>query len=407
MSGAVEQKHEDRASPSGQSPIPEAITAGLAAVEGAVQALASGEPLTCSDVGRVFDTAVEHGAPIWNRGSQLGCAQVYLHAARALVARLQPLTPPAPAIIHRLLEALAQIVEHFPSATPENANRLGWTLRGTFDRFHAARGMEAVDALTAAIRRAGCALDLELVTLPLKAAISHGNILYKADALDACALLHCHTARQVLDLLADPERPGGPLAPALRRVRRDLSAILTSHPTVTEDNAKPLAWELYEAFQNILHRPQTEAASQPARKYDGFISYRRSGGSDAALAIRAHLQLRGLNTFLDVEGLDSGAFGPQLLREIEQTPSFLLILTPGSLDRCQQPGDWLRQEIAHAIQTRRNLIPILKDSYSFPPASALPPDLCALPGYQAVPYVHDFFPAVIDRIEQYMRSTAD
>jgi hypothetical protein len=36
-----------------------------------------------------------------------------------------------------------------------------------------------------------------------------------------------------------------------------------------------------------------------------------------------------------------------------------------------------------------------------------PPDLRALPDYQAVPYVHEFFAAVIDRIEHYMRSAED
>ena len=34
-----------------------------------------------------FDTAIQHGADIWNRGSQVGCAQIYLHAASAILAR--------------------------------------------------------------------------------------------------------------------------------------------------------------------------------------------------------------------------------------------------------------------------------------------------------------------------------
>jgi hypothetical protein len=190
----------------------------------------------------------------------------------------------------------------------------------------------------------------------------------------------------------------------LARVRHELQTIVTSHDAVTKDNAKPLAWELYEAFLRILDVAQADAARDRTSQYHGFISYRRESAADAALAIHAKLQTRGLNTFLDVEGLDSGAFGPRLLREIERAPSFLLILTPGCLGRCQQTGDWLRQEIVHAIETKRNIIPVFKDGFLFPDPANLPTDIRTLPDNQGVSYSHEYFSAVIDRIEKYMRS---
>ena len=125
----------------------------------------------------------------------------------------------------------------------------------------------------------------------------------------------------------------------------------------------------------IIQLPPDGPDRQPAGEYHGFISYRRDGGADVAIAVRAHLQMRRLNTFLDVDELATGPFGPHLLRAIEQSPSFLLILSPKSLDRVQEPGDWLRAEIAHAIRTRRTIIPIVMDGFHFPDATALPTEI--------------------------------
>jgi hypothetical protein len=383
----------------------EAIANGLVAVTAAAQELgAPGEPVTCRDIGRVFDTAIEHGAPIWNDGSQLGCARIYLQAARAILEKLR--TPPALTSVgvEEVLSDLRQVDEAVPNATPQNANALAWALRDLFDQFHYARGMEDVDQLIAATRASGGAIDADLICLCLTVAIAHGNNFYQK-AIGACAVLHSHTARRVLDLLTELEMTDGALPSGLGRVRRELHPIVTSHPRITTANAQTLAWKLYEAFLRILKHPLTaeESRRQAGGEYQGFISYRRAGGSDAALAVRAHLQMRGLNTFLDVEGLDAGPFGPHLLRAIEQAPSFLLILTPGSLDRCVQPNDWLCSEIAQAIQTKRNIIPLLKDGFLFPGADSLPLAIRALPSYQAITYSLEFFGAVIDRIEKYMR----
>lgn len=173
--------------------------------------------------------------------------------------------------------------------------------------------------------------------------------------------------------------------------------MLARHPEVTDDNGREVAWELYEAFKRVL-RPEAERP-----RYDAFMSYRRAGGGELAVALRAALQCRGLNVFVDVEGLSAGQFGPKLMQEIERAPNFLLLLTPGSLDRCRDPGDWLRQEVAHAIRTGRMVIPILAGGFQFPAAAELPPELHALSGYNAVTYLREFFDPVVDRLAKFMQ----
>lgn len=125
--------------------IDQAITAGIAAVESAAAAAtAPDRAVACDDIGKVFDTAIEHGAPVWNKGSQIGCARIYLHTARALLTGLRapkrsPTAPISPGV-EAVVAALGRVADKFPEATPENASKLGWALRGVFDQFHAYRG---------------------------------------------------------------------------------------------------------------------------------------------------------------------------------------------------------------------------------------------------------------------------
>ncbi|MCC7450371.1 MAG: hypothetical protein IT324_23330, partial [Anaerolineae bacterium] len=80
-----------------------------------------------------------------------------------------------------------------------------------------------------------------------------------------------------------------------------------------------------------------------------FISYRRSVSSYIARAVFQDLRYNSIDAFMDVESIDSGQFDTIILNQIAARPYFLVILTPGTLDRCNEPGDWLLREIDHAI----------------------------------------------------------
>ena len=61
----------------------------------------------------------------------------------------------------------------------------------------------------------------------------------------------------------------------------------------------------------------------------------------------------------------SGAFDTALYKQIALRPYFLLVLTPGSLDRCANPGDWLRREIDRAHELRRTVIPLFTETFEW------------------------------------------
>ena len=134
-----------------------------------------------------------------------------------------------------------------------------------------------------------------------------------------------------------------------------------------------------------------------------FISYRRDLSSDLARTIKEVLGQRKINAFLDVGSLDSGLFDESLLAMIERTPNFVVILCDGSLKRCRETGDWLRREVAHAIQSRRNVVPIIDPPFQMPHAKDLPAEMSALPRYQGVKHTQEYFEAFMNKLVLFLK----
>jgi len=133
-----------------------------------------------------------------------------------------------------------------------------------------------------------------------------------------------------------------------------------------------------------------------------FISYRRETDSETARLVRCELAVKGYMAFLDVPDLRSSYFDEHLLREIENVPNFVLVLSADSLKRCNQEGDWLRREIAHAITTKRRIIPIVKDDFIMPNMEDLPDDISELPRHNFVKYDHILFDATIKSLIEFI-----
>jgi hypothetical protein len=138
--------------------------------------------------------------------------------------------------------------------------------------------------------------------------------------------------------------------------------------------------------------------------HDVFISYRRDSGAAEARLLRQSLMARGVKVFLDVTDLRRGYFDDELLKRISAAPNFIAVLTPGALDRCVEAQDWMRQEIAHAIRERRNIVPVIVGEFEFP--SALPDDLTNLPRHQGIQYSHQYFDAMTQSIVESLELAA-
>jgi hypothetical protein len=96
-----------------------------------------------------------------------------------------------------------------------------------------------------------------------------------------------------------------------------------------------------------------------------FISYRRSTSKHLAGRIFDHLRSHRYDVFLDVNTIDSGAFDTIILNQIAARAHFVVLLTPGALERCANEGDWLRREIEESLRLKRNIVPVIEEGFDF------------------------------------------
>jgi WD40 repeat protein len=143
---------------------------------------------------------------------------------------------------------------------------------------------------------------------------------------------------------------------------------------------------------------------EDVKTYDAFISYRRESGSHIATTIEVVLESQyKKRIFLDVRELQVGRFDEKLLTLIEQTPNFILILSRGCLDRCAEKTDWLKREVMHALEHKRNMVPVLMEDFTYPSEdklALLPDAMRVLPNLQAIAYSHVHHESAVRKIAE-------
>ncbi|PCK03889.1 MAG: hypothetical protein COA42_19625, partial [Alteromonadaceae bacterium] len=114
------------------------------------------------------------------------------------------------------------------------------------------------------------------------------------------------------------------------------------------------------------------------------------------------LKDHGIGSFLDVEDLGSGAFGPALLEHIDKADAMVLILSEGALNQRGNQADWVRTEIGHAFKTDKSVVTLRMPGFAMP--DDLPPELKKLSQQNGVSYSHEFFSASIERLIELISS---
>ena len=141
-----------------------------------------------------------------------------------------------------------------------------------------------------------------------------------------------------------------------------------------------------------------------------FISYRRTDVS-WALLVYHYLTEKGYDVFFDYTSIPSGDFEQIIISNIKARAHFLVILTPTALDRCSNPGDWLRREIETAIREKRNVIPMFFDEFRFDTPSvekSLTGQLALLEKYNGLEVPASYFDAAMQRLcDRYLNVALD
>ena len=139
-------------------------------------------------------------------------------------------------------------------------------------------------------------------------------------------------------------------------------------------------------------------------KYDVFISYRREGGYDTAKHLNDLLVRDGYKVSFDIDTLRSGDFDTQLYARIDQCKDFILIVDQHAFDRTLNQNinpkhDWLRCELAYALKSKKNVIPIFLSGISgFP--KGLPLDIIEITKKNGPNYNRYHFNAFYDDLKK-------
>ena len=140
-----------------------------------------------------------------------------------------------------------------------------------------------------------------------------------------------------------------------------------------------------------------------------FISYRRIDANWAATSLRYHLTktFPGTEIFTDIASIEPGAdFAEEINKRVDQCEALLAVIGPGWLGvqdnygkrRLDNPNDFVRLEIARALERGIRIIPLLFDNAPMPPAEALPEPLKPLAGKNAMTIEHTLSDVIFDKL---------
>lgn len=126
-----------------------------------------------------------------------------------------------------------------------------------------------------------------------------------------------------------------------------------------------------------------------------FISYRRSDAAPHAGRLYDRLTARFGDdaVFMDIDDIDPGADFPDVIAgTLARTEVVLVVIGPGwaaARDagggrRLDDPADFVRHEVQAAMRLGKRIVPLLVGGAPMPAAADLPPELAALPRYNAL-----------------------
>ena len=136
--------------------------------------------------------------------------------------------------------------------------------------------------------------------------------------------------------------------------------------------------------------------------YNGTIRYFHQ------FQLHYRLCSRGYSVFYDLEKMGRGRFDAQLQHHLDHAKDVFVLLQEGSLDSCRSDwkGDWFCQEIAYALEKKKNIIPLLIPDYKMPPADFFPEQMKELSFMEGPEFRYAYFDEYLNKLvnKHFLRS---
>lgn len=200
---------------------------------------------------------------------------------------------------------------------------------------------------------------------------------------------------------------------SVRRPFKTIAAgvITETYPEI--DSITPSRGQRASQVQPVSPTSQKAAKSEPPTVGRIFINYRRD--DSAGFAGRLHDRLiphfGADKIFMDIDNIEPGEdFVEVINRELNSCAIFIVLIGQRWLitteesgrRRLDNPDDFVRLEIATALNRKIRVIPVIVENASMPSSSELPDDLAPLARRQAVFLDHASFDSDVERFINYL-----
>ena len=146
-----------------------------------------------------------------------------------------------------------------------------------------------------------------------------------------------------------------------------------------------------------------------------FVSYRRTDAAGHAGRLYDQLANRfgAANIFKDLDSMEPGADFAEVIEDtVARCDALIAVIGSDWLSsRLEDPEDWVRLEIAHALARKVRVVPVLVEGAKMPAPTDLPEDLSALSRRHAVDLSetgwHAQVTELLDRLEKLLDADND
>jgi hypothetical protein len=96
-----------------------------------------------------------------------------------------------------------------------------------------------------------------------------------------------------------------------------------------------------------------------------YIAYRSNTSKKLAQAVYLDLRQHGYDVLLDENLSDTDTLSAVKVSQIAYRVHFIVLLSPGTLEKCVYPDDILRREMEEAMRQSRNIVPVMEERFDF------------------------------------------